>query len=112
MLEFEQAFARSKLSWVQPDAFNCGGIAGGLQVARRAREVGLPVCSHGMQELHVSLMAGQPHAGWLEVHSFPIDHDTYRLLVVQDHLAVALDTPGTGVDFDWGRLAAFEASLL
>ncbi len=104
--EFELAFAHSKLAFIQPDASNCGGVTGWLRVARRAREVGIPVCSHGMQELHVSLAASQPHAGWIEVHSFPIDTYTTRPLVVQDHLAVAPDTPGTGVCFDWARLQA------
>lgn len=109
--EFEKALAQGQLSFIQPDASNCGGITGWLQVAQLSKEARVPVCSHGMQELHVSLVSSQPHGGWLEVHSFPIDRYTTQPLVVQNGRALRPDVPGTGVTFDWSTLAPFEVSL-
>lgn len=98
--EFEYAMADAKLSFIQPDAGNCGGVTGWLAAARLGRDSGVTVSSHGMQELHVSLVSGfggtGSTVGPIEVHSFPIDRYTQRPLVVEDGLAVAPDTPGVG----------------
>lgn len=108
--EFGYAFAQSKLSHIQPDGSNCGGITGWLRVAEMARAHDMPVSSHGMQELHVSLVAAQPNPGWIEVHSFPIDEYTTRPLVLENSLAVAPDTSGTGVIFAPDKLAPFDTT--
>ncbi len=109
--EFGYAVAQSKLSYLQPDASNIGGITGWLKVAAMAHANNLTVCSHGMHELHVSLMASQPHAGYLEVHSFPIDQYTKNPLKLENGLAIAPSDAGHGVIFDMDLLGPHRINL-
>jgi L-alanine-DL-glutamate epimerase-like enolase superfamily enzyme len=102
--EFDHALALSRLTYLQPDACNCGGITAWLAAARAGLKQGVIACSHGAQELHVSLVAGCSPQGWVEAHSFPIDRYTTHPLRREGGVAVAPDRPGTGVDFDWARL--------
>lgn len=102
--EFDLAIARSRLAFLQPDASNCGGVTGWLRAARAGLAQGIVACSHGMQELHVSLVAGCSPDGWVEAHSFPIDRFATTPLRRENGRAIAPDVPGTGVAFDRARL--------
>ncbi|MBB6431214.1 mandelate racemase/muconate lactonizing enzyme family protein [Algisphaera agarilytica] len=108
--EFGYAFEQANLSFIQPDASNCGGITSWLRVAEMSKAHDIPVCSHGMHELHVSLVASQPHGGWMEWHSFPIDEYSTLPITLRDGKAVASDEPGIGVAFDWKKLKPYLAS--
>ncbi|MEE2773844.1 MAG: mandelate racemase/muconate lactonizing enzyme family protein [Pseudomonadota bacterium] len=102
--EFDQAFRDANLSYIQPDASNCCGITGWLKIAKKAKKCGVKISSHGMHELHVSLVAAQNKMNWMEVHSFPIDKFTKRPLQLHKGYAIAPDMPGIGVEFDWKKL--------
>jgi hypothetical protein len=71
---------------------NCAGITGWLRVTNLARTAG-----SGVQPLHsgtpCQLGHGPIQGGWVEAHSFDIDHYTTRPLKLADGLAIALDEP-------------------
>ncbi|WGK69103.1 mandelate racemase/muconate lactonizing enzyme family protein [Candidatus Haliotispira prima] len=110
--EFRQMLQYGKIDFPQPDASNISGITGWLKVAQLAQAYNLPVSSHGMHELHVSLLAAMPHAGYLEVHSFPIDEYTDRPMRLQDGVATPPDTPGHGVKFRREKLEPHEVKIV
>ena len=106
--EFSYCFEQAKIGFIQPDASNCGGITGWLKVFEMAQNYHIPVCSHGMQELHVNLLAGTGGNGWLEVHSFPIDQYTTQPLTLKKDKALAHNVIGTGVAFDENKLKSYK----
>ena len=70
------------------------------------------VSSHGLHELHVSLLAGAPNPGYLEVHSFPIDQYALQPFQFSDGLAKPPEGIGHGVEFDWDKLQEYAVSTV
>lgn len=105
--EHDLALRLGRISFPIPDCSNVCGITGFLSVAKLAASYHLPVSSHGMQELHVNLLAGLEHPGLLEFHSFPIWEYTLEPLVVQSGFIAPSQHAGVGVPFDWDKLRAY-----
>ena len=102
--EHEMALRIGRIKCPIPDASNVGGITGFMQVAKMAKEYHLNVNSHGMQELHVNILAGLDNAGYMEFHSFPIWQYICSPFEVKDGYVEPSGQPGTGVEFDWEKL--------
>ncbi len=105
--EHELALRLGRISYPIPDCSNICGITGFAAVAKLAEGYGLPVSSHGMQELHANLLAGLPNPGLVEFHSFPIWAYTVEPPVVRDGFIAPSTQPGTGVSFDWEKLRPY-----
>ena len=110
LFEFQAALQTNVLRFPQPDVGTIGGITTWLQVAQLCANRDLMVSSHGMHELHVSLLAGVPNPGYLEVHSFPIDQYALQPFRFSNGLAKPPEGIGHGVEFDWDKLQEYAVS--
>ena len=102
--EFEAMISAGGVAFPEPDVSNCGGITGWLKIAHVAEARHLPVTSHGVHDIHVSLLAAVPNASFLEIHGFGLDRFLVQSLVVSAGCAEAPDRPGHGVEFRWADL--------
>lgn len=108
--EHELALKLGRISYPIPDCSNICGITGFVKVAKLADTYHLPVSSHGMQELHVNLLAGLKNPGLLEFHSFPIWEYTLDPLTVEHGYISPNLIPGVGVRFDWEKLKPYQVN--
>lgn len=105
LAQFREYLERGACSIVQPDVARIGGITPWIKVANLAEAFGVPVCPHFLMELHVSLCAAVPNAAWVEYIPQLDDITTSRIRIEGGH-AVAPQSPGTGIDWDWAAIAA------
>jgi L-alanine-DL-glutamate epimerase-like enolase superfamily enzyme len=109
--EFERMLHYGHCDFPQPDISSLGGITPFLKAAHIAEAYHLPVCTHGVQELSVSLLSGIAYPGYLEIHSYFIENWTKNKIKVVDGLVKAPDIPGSGVEFRFDLLEQYEIKL-
>jgi L-alanine-DL-glutamate epimerase-like enolase superfamily enzyme len=68
-----------------------------------AENFNLAVCPHFLMELHVSLTAAAPSAAWVE-YIPQLDAVADSRMAIEDGHAVAPDTPGLGIDWNWSEI--------
>lgn len=104
--EFTQMIAAGGVTFPEPDVTNCGGVTVFMKVAHLAEAHNLPLTSHGAHDLTVHLLAAAPNRSYLEVHGFGLDRYITAPMAIRDGKALAPETPGHGVAFDWAALDA------
>ncbi|WP_034263596.1 mandelate racemase/muconate lactonizing enzyme family protein [Actinospica robiniae] len=101
--QFREYLARGAASIVQVDAARVGGITPWLKVAHTAEAFNVHVCPHFLMELHVSLVAAVPNGRYVE-HIPQLRAITHGQMRIEDGHAVAPDTPGIGIDWDFDAI--------
>ncbi len=107
--DFRTLIAAGAVSYPEPDVTNCGGVTAFMKIARLAEAFNLPVTSHGAHDVTVQLLAACPNASYLEAHGFGLEAFVETPLRIEAGCAIAGETPGHGVAFDWAALGALGA---
>ncbi len=107
LAEFTALISAGGVDFPEPDVTTCGGITPWLKIARLAEAHGLPITSHGAQDIHVHLLAAVPNTAYLEIHAARLDDYIAEQYALVDGHAVAPDRPGHGLEFDWQKLGKF-----
>jgi L-alanine-DL-glutamate epimerase-like enolase superfamily enzyme len=102
---FREYMQKGACSIVQVDAGRIGGITPWLKVAHTAESFDMPVCPHFLMELHVSLTCAVQNGKYVE-YIPQLDDLTGSRMVIEDGMALAPNTPGIGIDWDWGAVKA------
>ncbi|MCM2400645.1 mandelate racemase/muconate lactonizing enzyme family protein [Rhizobium sp. S153] len=100
---FREYMQKGACSIVQVDAGRIGGITPWLKVAHAAEAFDMPVCPHFLMELHVSLTCAVPNGKYIE-YIPQLDDITTSRLRIKDGMALAPETPGIGIAWDWDAI--------
>jgi L-alanine-DL-glutamate epimerase-like enolase superfamily enzyme len=97
---FREYMSKGACAIVQTDVARIGGITPWLKVAHAAEAFDMPMCPHFLMELHVSLACAVPNGRYVE-YIPQLEDLTTEGMRVEDGMAVASNTPGLGIAWDW-----------
>ena len=102
--EFQLMLDLGKVAFPEPDLVTLGGVTPWLKVAHMCEARNRPVTTHGVQDLHVHLLAAIPNASYLEMHGFGLEAFMEEPLTVEDGKVTPPARPGHGVALIWNQL--------
>ena len=109
---FRELFETDAVQIVNPDAMVLGGITEYRRVAALASAYEIPIAPHGLQEIHVHLLAAFPFPLILEFYNPNVAGLSavmfHEKLELTDRGTVELPQgPGLGVEFNWEALQQY-----
>ncbi len=104
----EAALEARACDCAMPDAARIGGVTGWLQAAAIAAARDVPLSSHLYPEVSLQLLCASPTAHWLEYVDWA-DAFLAQPMRIVDGKAMPSSRPGSGVDWDEGRIARLPA---
>lgn len=111
--EFKRLLDAGGVSFPDPDVTNVGGITAWLRVAHLAEAYHCSVTIHGLEDLHVHLLAAVPNRSYLAVGLLNGALERYKRhhLTIEEGLVQAPDRPGHGLEFDLDALRPYRAAF-
>ncbi|MBV9575758.1 MAG: mandelate racemase/muconate lactonizing enzyme family protein [Gammaproteobacteria bacterium] len=94
-------------NYLQPDIRSCMGLTGFIEVCELTQEYAIPLCSHLMQELSSSVIAGYSNGYWVEyLDLISPDFFTHDFSIKNGKITLP-HTPGTGVELTHEAMQRF-----
>ena len=93
----------------QPDVARIGGITPWLKAAHLAEAFNVKAAPHFLMEIHVSLCAAVPNAIYVE-HIPQLQAITRSGILIENDCAVAPNTIGLGIDWDFDAIRGLAVS--
>jgi L-alanine-DL-glutamate epimerase-like enolase superfamily enzyme len=108
--DFQKICEEKLTDYLQPDLPRCGGITGFCQAATIAQQHKIPLCSHLMPQLSISLVAAYTNGVWIEYDNLLPDGIFTHNFIVKEGVMQPPDISGTGVELTPDALKKFHAA--